>query len=135
MARTHAGTNAPRLTFAPLYPKPTHTAAHENRNPVKTIPDAYTKNGYGYALVERTPRAAIYSQTHAATSRLCAYEVVRVRTREAQQTPNFNIEAGEYLPSTAEWGQHAKTVGTLAVARERLATFSEPPQTKRARTA
>ena len=78
---------------------------------MKTIPETYSKNGYNYRLIERTAKAAIYGQHMG--SRLIAYEVVKVRVRAGRESEvngrNVVFEAGEYLPSTEEWGRFGWT--------------------------
>lgn len=85
----------------------------------KTIPDTYRKNGFTYKLVRRMENAAIYSQTATGKDEPCHWEVVRVRFRNAKDCGNFQLEAGEYLPTTHEWGVHGWTMWTLhdAIAR------------------
>lgn len=75
---------------------------------MNTIPETFGKNGYAYALVKRTPSAAIYSQTHN-SGRILAYELHRVRTRDERKFGETTIKAGEYLPSTEEWGRFGWT--------------------------
>jgi hypothetical protein len=86
---------------------------------MKVIPDSFQKNGWNYRLVERSDRFAIYNQGGGS-----AFELVRIRTREASDTPHFKIEAGEYLPTTNEWGRHGWTHHTLERARSAMAEKS-----------
>lgn len=102
------------------------------------IPTQFRKNGWHYKLVARTERGAIYSQSSLpdlpANGKACAYEVVRVRTREARtmttKSGSFDFPAGEYLPHTEEWGRHGWTCATLPRAVERLNEISATPITK-----
>lgn len=77
----------------------------------KTIPTAYSKNGWNYRLLLREGDYAIYGQ--GGTS---AYELVHVRSRGASSYvaagKAVTIEAGEYLPNTNEWGRHGWTYHT-----------------------
>lgn len=101
---------------------------------MKTIPANYTKNGFSYQLLERTPEAAIYEQRH--EDKLVAYEVVKVRCRSGRQSivngRPVVFEAGEYLPSTEEWGRFGWTYAgkgaeTPARARyDQLNAISDP---------
>lgn len=104
---------------------------------MNTIPDTYAKNGYHYRLVKRTDRGAIYSQSTVPNlplnGKACAYEVVRVRVRTERQFGAVTINAGEYLPSTNDWGRYGWTFPDLEGAEAKLAeisTISPTPQTK-----
>ena len=94
--------------------------------PVKTIPETFSKNGFAYRLIERTARGAIYSQTHAATGKLCAYEVIRIQNHATKQTPHFTVEAGEGLPRTDEWGRAGWTFFDLPAAKAKLRKIGLP---------
>ncbi len=85
-----------------------------------TIPDAFTKPGYAYRLIERTGDTAIYEQTHRETGRVVAYEAMVIQ-RIAKDTilPGgvFRAEGSEFLPSSEKWGVAGWTTRTLAKAR------------------
>jgi hypothetical protein len=108
---------------------------------MKTIPDRFTKNGWFYKLVERTPLGAIYSQSKhpdlPPNGVAAAYEVMHVRVREGRtiktRTVDWDIQGGEYLPSTEEWGTHGWTCSDLPRARYRLAEISTIFGTPRAK--
>lgn len=97
---------------------------------MRTIPENWTRKTYSYHLLRREGKFAIYSQTHQRRTEPCAFELVRVRTREARKTPHFEVAAGEYLPSDGEWGRHGWTFSTLREAVDRLTTISRTPHTK-----
>ena len=81
---------------------------------MNTIPESYSKNGWGYKLITRDGDYAIYSQGGDV-----AYELVKVRVRKDASFTALNkdtgesvervIIAGEYLPSTEEWGRYGWT--------------------------
>lgn len=95
---------------------------------MNTIPAHFAKNGYHYQLLERTPHAALYSQSTVPNlppaGKACAYEVVRVRVRPERKASatmgGFTFPGGEYLPNTEEWGRHGWTFPTLDGAKVRL---------------
>jgi hypothetical protein len=100
-----------------------------------TIPERYSKHGWHYKLVTRTKTGAIYSQSRnpdlPKDGEAAAYELVHVRFRKARQFERAGVlvavNAGEYLPRDAEWGQQGWTFPTLARATLRLKRdFSDP---------
>lgn len=101
---------------------------------MKLIPNSYRKYGYTFDLVERTPFAAIYSQSR--NGKTFAFEVVRVRSRGESVRVLGGVEvkseAGEYLPTEKEWGTHAKTVPDLATAKARIDVFKPTPRSNAA---
>ncbi len=100
---------------------------------MNTIPQTYTKNTWDYRLIERTAQGAIYSQSRKG-GRVTDWEVVRIRTRKGRTittpTGSYEIKAGEYLPTTEEWGTHGWTFTSLAGARDRLNAISQTPHQK-----
>jgi hypothetical protein len=75
---------------------------------VRSLPEVFTKPGYCYRLLKRTPKVAIYEQRHRSGG-LAAYEVIIVRNRAERRIGNEIIPAGEYLPSDGEWGRFGWT--------------------------
>jgi hypothetical protein len=101
---------------------------------MRTIPEAYKKNGWNYALRSREGNVALYSQ-HSRPNwpdwdNSSAYEVVVVRLRKGsppittkirgKQVTYAAIEAGEYLPRTSEWGTSGWTCHTRERAKEKM---------------
>ncbi len=93
---------------------------------MRTIPQSYQKHSYTFELIERGPKAALYRQIHK-TGVPVAFEVVKVRTRGESTFERAGlktvVEAGEYLPSTEEWGRFGWTYsgsGAESRARESL---------------
>jgi hypothetical protein len=102
---------------------------------MNTIPTRYSKHGWRFKLVERTAKAAIYSQSRHPDlpegGKASAYELVRIRKRKERTFEragvSVKVEAGEYLPSTEEWGSQGWTFPTLGQARDRLKRdFGDP---------
>lgn len=86
------------------------------------IPPEYTKHGFTFKLLVRNGKAAIYEQWKA--GRLWAYEVVRVRSRQAKVSMGIQWPATEYLPSDEEWGRYGKSYslsGSAGVAARKAA--------------
>ena len=100
--------------------------ACQDAAPPKTIPLLFTKPGFRYRLIERIADVAIYEQRFISGG-LAAYEVVRIRVREERRIGNSVIEAGEYLPSSEEWGRHGWTYSDFCAfehAKDRLAVLT-----------
>lgn len=98
---------------------------------MNTIPTEYTRRTFAYRLVERVGKWAIYSQRHTSQEEPRWWELCRIRTREARQTPKFAVQAGEFLPSDGEWGRQGWTFLTLADARRRRDQIIATPHTSR----
>jgi hypothetical protein len=87
-------------------------------NDMRLIPSEHTKHGFALKLLVRNGKAAIYEQWK--HGRLCAYEVVKIRTRKAREAMGVIFPAAEYLPSDEDWGSHGKTCsGPCVAARNR----------------
>lgn len=76
----------------------------DERTPFQKLPATFTKNGYCYRMVARTPTAAIYEQRFRSGG-LAAYEVIRVRRRAEKRIGITILPAREVLPSNEEWGR------------------------------
>jgi hypothetical protein len=103
-----------------------------------TIPERFRKNGWNYKLLARTAKGCLYSQSRhpdlPPNGKAAAYEVMRIRHRKAKTFlragQSFAVEAGEYLPGSAEWGRHGWTFVSLADAQHRLNAISATPHQK-----
>jgi len=89
---------------------------------MRTIPAAYNKGGSQYTLLARTATVATYEQRQ--DGRICGYEVCHIINRpNSSRNMGGTIvwsEAGEYLPSTEQWGSKAWTHGSPEAARARM---------------
>ncbi len=105
---------------------------------MKTIPEAFRKNGYDYELVCRNEHAAIYRQfrLHDGDDRTTAFEVMLIGRRSASSTDmggrTVYFEESEVLPGNEQWGLRGWTFVTLEAAR---AKFNEIGPTFRLREA
>lgn len=70
------------------------------------IPESFTKDGMRRTLVRRTPKAALYR--HHFLKYPC-FEVMVIRTRNERKIGESTIPAGEFLPSSEEWGHFGWT--------------------------
>lgn len=68
------------------------------------LPKEFTKNGFLYILVERTPKKAIYSQWLG--NDLIAYEVIKIRVHPQRYNAflKYNEPEREIYPSKEQWG-------------------------------
>ena len=88
-----------------------------------TIPQSFARHGFQYRLIEQLYNAGIYEQTHDATGRVMAYEVLIIREMQKDRTfPNGDtIPAGTpIIPYSEQWGTVAWTCRTLSEARIKL---------------
>jgi hypothetical protein len=71
------------------------------------IPSTFSKHGYTFKLLKRSPKAAIYEQTKG--SRLYAYEVHRIRVRASCEFHGKTLPERERLAGDNDFGVHGKT--------------------------
>jgi hypothetical protein len=83
----------------------------------KPLAANYRKNGYDYALIDRTERVALYRQSDA--SGFKAFEVCRVLRHEGRTIGGAAMPPAEFLPSTEQWGQQAWTFLALGKAYDK----------------
>jgi hypothetical protein len=87
------------------------------------LPTLFTQGHWLYTQVERHGDVALYRQSHQDVD-VARYEVIRVRHHPARKLPMGRIaEAGEYYPTSSEWGQHGWTHFTLTEAQNQMLLF------------
>lgn len=105
---------------------------------MKTIPQAFRKNGYAYSLVIRRGLVAIYEQRGAGG--VAAFEVHKIRIVKSGKVRGKPIEGGETLAPDYLWGLNGWTFSTyggavsvddaLAQAEAKLAELAEKEAVK-----
>ena len=97
----------------------------------RTLPEEVMTNGHRYVQVERkNPTSgdpvAIYEQwTKTGNPKLLAWEVVKIKSREAIEIMGKLSPAGEMYPNSNQWGTSGWTCQTLAAAEKRMASILE----------
>jgi hypothetical protein len=77
------------------------------------------RGGFDYHQIARRGDIAIYEQRWSGSENV-AFEVVRIRWREASEIEGRFIESAEVYPSSEQWGDYGWTVTTLDAAYEKL---------------
>lgn len=89
---------------------------------MKSLPTTYRKNGFTYTLLESNGACALYAQD--LDDQRVGYEVCHIIHRpESSRMMGGTLvttEAGEYLPSTEQWGTKAWTLRKLETAGRRF---------------
>jgi hypothetical protein len=84
------------------------------------LPLEWSNRSWLYQQVSRDGDLAIYRQQHKEGPAV-RFEVIRVQHRDETTLHNGSIqEAGEYYPSSSQWGKAGWTCYTLAEARQML---------------
>jgi hypothetical protein len=87
------------------------------------LPVEWKRGSWTYTQVWREGDLAIYRQKHQEGPAV-RFEVIRVQHQQQRRLPNGGVlEAGEYYPNSARWGQDGFTVYTLDEARALAATL------------
>lgn len=92
---------------------------------MKTLATNIRKNGYDYKLIQRTSRAAIYSQSE--QGKIIAYEVGMVKSSKGGEIQGNVIEAGESFWGNEDFGRIAWTKNTLEQAIEKYNEINARP--------
>lgn len=71
---------------------------------MKPIALKFQRGGYEFEQVVREGDVAIYGQKRPGQPGAWYYEVVKIRRRAAREAFGVQFEAGEYYPSSEEWG-------------------------------
>lgn len=91
---------------------------------MKTLSEKFSRNGFLFEQVRRTESAAIYKKRKGCCD--WSFEVIRIRTRKEREAFGTTFEAGEFYPSSEEWGVHGWTYTDLAGAERRLEDLVRP---------
>lgn len=87
---------------------------------MKPIKTKFERNGFIFEQIKRVGDVAIYSQKRPEHKVDGHFEVVRIRRRSARKAFGVQFEAGEYYPSSEEWGVFGWTYGDLVGAEGRV---------------
>lgn len=93
-------------------------------NCMKTLPEKFNRNGFEFEQVKRVETAAIYRKRKPQGA--WSFETIRVRTRKEREAFGATFEAGEFYPSSEEWGIFGWTYGDLAGAEHQLGVLTAP---------
>ena len=89
---------------------------------MKTLPLAFDKDHFAYAQIDRSPTAAIYSQSQ--DGKVVAYEVVRIRVKAADEVMGRQVPEREVYPSSREWGTYGWTYSGHLAKEQAGATYA-----------
>jgi hypothetical protein len=88
---------------------------------MRNLPTTYRKGGFDYTLLTANGTVCCYRQDESGTT--VGYEVCHIIHRPESTRvmggKTITTEAGEYLPSTEQWGSKAWTHKTLEAAEKR----------------
>jgi hypothetical protein len=70
----------------------------------RPLPKEFRHNGFDYRQIYRQGDLAIYRQTWKGNEHSAAFEVIRVKRREAFQVEGRLIEPAEVYPNSEAWG-------------------------------
>ncbi len=90
---------------------------------MKTLPLSYSKKRFDYKLIQRSNKAAIYSQSF--EGKLLAYEVFQVKVAKAYSFGGIQFEGGEYTPSDESFGMWAWSFGIFSTPERALERAQE----------
>ena len=89
---------------------------------MKTLAEKFNRNGFEFEQVQRTENAAIYQKFKSGGA--CSFEVIRIRERKEREAFGTTFEAGEFYPSSEEWGVFGWTYVDLVGAQHRLGVLT-----------
>ena len=95
---------------------------------MKTLPTAFSKNGFDYEMVKRNTYAAIFAQKLEGGD--YAYEVIRIKNRETRHAFGSILEGGEHYPTANNWGTDGFTYHNLELAEVKFQELSIPKPVK-----
>ena len=103
-------------------PKASATAERgDKKGHYRPIAKEFRHDGFTFRQIVREGDVAVYEQTwNGCANPSVAYEVVRIRRREAREIKGKIIEAAEVYPRPEAWGVDGWTVTTLDAAYEKL---------------
>ena len=84
----------------------------------------YTKNGYAFALIERTGNLAIFHGIHKA-SRDETWELIRIQNHDGRVIQGKEYPPAEYPPHNEQWGRLGWTFTNEDWARKTLARMTK----------
>ena len=97
---------------------------------MQPIPLEFIEGHYAYTQLTRQGMLAVYQQAHA-TSRICRYEVVRLRVAAAHTWPNGTTSPErEVYPGASRWGIDGWTHHTRTAAEAHLARLVAAEEAK-----
>lgn len=91
---------------------------------MRSLPTEWASGAYLYTQVSRDGDIAIYRQKHKEGSAE-RFEVIVVQHHEEDSLPSGRVqEAGEYYPSSSQWGRAGWTHFTLAQAQAQASALA-----------
>lgn len=85
---------------------------------MRLLPETFTKDGFKYQIVYKHDGYAIFRQEIKVG--VYAYEAIKIKIYPERTLNNRILEAGEYYPSTAHWGQDAFTCASYDDAMNKI---------------
>lgn len=76
---------------------------------IRILPEVIKKNGFRYFLVQRTPKKAIYRQTHDNVQIGFEVFLIRIRGTQFSHYLNKSLPPSERFPSNEDFGKSAWT--------------------------
>jgi len=75
----------------------------------KPLPKEFRHDEFTYRQIYREGDFAIYTQTWKGNEDSAAFELIRIRRRDAFEIEGRFVEPSEFYPSSKEWGAHGWT--------------------------
>jgi hypothetical protein len=94
-----------------------HTLPGNQNAPHRVVDIAFRHSGFEHTQLKRVGDVAVYRQSKAG---LPAYEVVLIQTHEAYTAFGKDIPAGEFYPSSRQWGTCGFTFSTIEGAERKF---------------
>lgn len=85
------------------------------------LPTSFKKDGFQFDQIERRGNLAIYRQHK---GKIEAFEVVKIKQRNAWSAFGRNFPAAEHYPASESWGTDGFTLPTLADARAKMQSLA-----------
>jgi hypothetical protein len=89
---------------------------------MKKLPLTFRHDKYDYAQIERSPTAAIYSQSQ--DGKVAAYEVIQIRIDRAHEAFGRQLPESERYPGSNDWGKYGWTYSGKGALEQAQATYS-----------
>lgn len=98
---------------------------------MKKLPEEIISSGFTYRQLKRSRYYALYSQTRIGYKEPWAWEVIIItRQKKDSETKWGKFEAGEYYPSSGQWGNSGWTFNKLSDAEKRYTELCAKPPKK-----
>lgn len=98
---------------------------------MRKLPEEIISTGFMYKQIKRNKYYALYSQTRIGYKEPWAWEVITIiNTKRDKVAWGNTFEAGEYYPTSSEWGNRGWTFNKLSDAEKRYTELCAKPPKK-----